>query len=142
MEAADRDAVLEATLAQHPGAFIGAIGVNGLFVELPAALRDRGLRPIEGPASALGLACPADHTLLVETWHRLLAEGVANCRFRPLAPPDRPARMPRTARLHLVDARHNLGVVVMMITGLEDSPATSTGCRNRAATPARASTVK
>ncbi|MGI5239439.1 diguanylate cyclase [Dactylosporangium sp. CA-139066] len=114
VEPAGRDAVLEATLAQHPGAFIGAVAANGLFVELPAELRERGLRPIEGPSSALGLALVEDHTTIVEAWHRLLAEGVANCRFQPRARPG------HAARLHLIDVTHRHGVVVVVITGLAD----------------------
>src|SRR5690242_14206399 len=114
---AEREAVLEATLARHPDAFIGAVAVNGLFVELPAALRERGLRPIEGPASALGLAITEDHTAIVEAWHRLLAEGVANVLFRPRARPG------HTARLHLIDVADRHGVVAVIVTGMEDQEA-------------------
>nr|BFE61179.1 hypothetical protein GCM10020063_057050 [Dactylosporangium thailandense] len=113
VDPADRDAVLEATIAQHPGAFIGAVGPTGLFVDLPEELRDAGLRPIDGPASALGLALPEDHTAIIDAWHRLLGEGVANCRFRPRSQPDRPAR------LHLIDVSHRYDVIVLILTDLD-----------------------
>ncbi|MFI5912368.1 diguanylate cyclase [Dactylosporangium sp. NPDC051541] len=113
VEPADRDAVLQATIAHHPGAFIGAVGPTGLFVNLPEELRATGLRPIAGPASALGLALPADHAEIIEAWHRLLAEGGATCRFRPRSAADRPAWM------HMIDVTHRYGVIVLIITDLD-----------------------
>jgi diguanylate cyclase (GGDEF)-like protein/PAS domain S-box-containing protein len=111
---AARDAVLQALLARHPGAFVGAVGEHGRFVEPPAELRDSGLRPIYGPATALGLALAADHPALIQAWHRLLAEGVAECDFRPQSGSG------HLARMHLVDVTHRLGVVALVITGLDE----------------------
>ncbi|WP_432842822.1 diguanylate cyclase [Dactylosporangium sp. CA-092794] len=115
IDPAARDAALAATLAQHPDAFVGAVGANGLFVGVPAELRAAALRPIEGPYSALSLASDDDHPLIVDTWHRLLADGVADCRFRPRGRPAEPAR------LHLIDVTHRLGVVALIVTGVEDT---------------------
>ncbi|GAA2666496.1 hypothetical protein [Actinoplanes palleronii] len=114
MDPAGRDSVLAATLAQYPGAFIGAIDAAGLFTTLPEELAAAGLRPIEGPSSALGLVIGEDHRIAVDTWHRLIAEGVANNLVRPIAAPD------RQVRLHLIDMTHRLGVHVCVLSGMED----------------------
>ncbi len=114
MDRAGRDAVLAATLAQHPGAFVSAIGSTGLFVPLPAELAASGLRPIEGPASALGLVVNDDHRIVIDAWHRVVHEGVANCLVRPVAAPERQVRM------YFVDITHRLGVYVGVLSGLED----------------------
>jgi diguanylate cyclase (GGDEF)-like protein/PAS domain S-box-containing protein len=118
LDPAGREAVLAATLAKHPTTFIAAIAPTGLFTELPAELAVAGLRPIEGPRSALGLAVPDDQRILIDTWHRALNEGVANCLFRPIAAPD------RQVRLHVIDLTHRLGVFVGVLTGMEDHEAT------------------
>jgi diguanylate cyclase (GGDEF)-like protein/PAS domain S-box-containing protein len=114
MDPAGRDALLAATLAQHPRAFVGAIDSTGLFVPLPDELAGRGLRPIEGPASALGLVVDEDHRAVIDAWHRVVTEGVANCLVRPLAAPE------RQVGLYLVDVTHRLGVYVGILIGLED----------------------
>ncbi|MGK5682163.1 diguanylate cyclase domain-containing protein [Actinoplanes sp. URMC 104] len=119
MDPADREAVLTATLARHPGAFIGAIGTSGMFVPLPDELAGAGLRPIEGPASALDLVVGADHKAVIDAWHRLLADGAADCVVHPIADPE------RQARLHLIDLTHRLGVHVGVISGMEDHAAVS-----------------
>jgi diguanylate cyclase (GGDEF)-like protein/PAS domain S-box-containing protein len=114
LEPASRDSVLAATLAQHPDAFIAAINAAGLFVALPPELAAAGLRPIEGPSSALGLVIGEDHRIAVDAWHRVVFEGVANCLVRPIAAPD------RQVRLHLIDVTHRLGVYVCVLSGMED----------------------
>jgi diguanylate cyclase (GGDEF)-like protein/PAS domain S-box-containing protein len=111
---AERDAVFEAIIAHHPGAFIGAAADTGLFTEIPEELRATGLRPIEGPSSALGFALPEDQAVIIEAWHRLRAQGVSNCRFRTRAESTGPAG------LHMVDLTHRLGVIAIVITGLDD----------------------
>ncbi|GAA3287948.1 sensor domain-containing diguanylate cyclase [Dactylosporangium vinaceum] len=113
VEPADRDAVLQATIAHHPGAFIGAVGPTGFFVDLPEELRATGLRPIVGPTSALALALPEDHRVIIDGWQRLLSEGGATVRFRPRSRADRPAW------LHMIDVSHRYGVVVVVITDLD-----------------------
>ena len=114
MEPAGRDRVLAATLAQFPDAFIGAINAAGLFTELPPELAAAGLRPIEGASSALGLVIGPDHRIVVDAWHQVVHEGVANCLVRPVAAPD------RQVRLHLIDVTHRLGVHVGILSGMED----------------------
>jgi diguanylate cyclase (GGDEF)-like protein/PAS domain S-box-containing protein len=117
MDPAGRDAVLAATLAKHPDAFVVAIAPTGLFVPLPDELATPGLRPIEGASSALGLVIHEDRRTVIEAWHRVLNEGVANCLVHPVAAPDRQARM------HFIDLTHRLGVYVGMISGMEDHAA-------------------
>jgi diguanylate cyclase (GGDEF)-like protein/PAS domain S-box-containing protein len=114
MDPAGRDSVLAATLARHPDAFIAAIDASGLFTTLPPELAAAGLRPIEGPSSALGLVIGEDHRITVDAWHRVVHEGVANVLVRPIAAPD------RQVRLHLIDATHRFGVHVCVLTGMED----------------------
>ncbi|WP_433219489.1 diguanylate cyclase [Dactylosporangium sp. CS-047395] len=112
---ADRAAALDETIAHHPGALLGAVGPTGLFVALPESLRYTGLRPIDGPASALGLARPEDHHTIIEAWQRVLTEGTAGCRFRPRSQPD------HSVGLHLIDVTAAHGVIAAVITGLDDS---------------------
>ncbi|WP_436534635.1 diguanylate cyclase domain-containing protein [Actinoplanes sp. HUAS TT8] len=117
IDPAGRETILAATLAEHPDAFIAAIAPTGLFVPLPAELTAGTQRPIEGPSSALGLAVAEDQRTVIEAWHRALAEGVANCVIRPIAAPD------RQARLHLIDVTPRLGIFVGLLTGLQDHAA-------------------
>jgi diguanylate cyclase (GGDEF)-like protein/PAS domain S-box-containing protein len=117
LDPAGREAVLAATLAQHPGSFIAAIAPTGLFTDLPEELARTGLRPIEGPQSALGLVIPDDQRIVIDAWHRALREGVANCLVHPIAAPD------RQVRLHIIDLTHRLGVFVVVLTGMEDHEA-------------------
>jgi diguanylate cyclase (GGDEF)-like protein/PAS domain S-box-containing protein len=114
MGPAGRDAVLAATVATHPEAFIAAIGTNGLFVPLPPELAATGLSPIEGQQSMLGLVLADDQVTVIETWHRVVQEGVANCLMRTVAAPD------HHARLHLIDLTHSLGVYAGIVSGLEE----------------------
>jgi diguanylate cyclase (GGDEF)-like protein/PAS domain S-box-containing protein len=118
LDPAGREAVLAATLATHPGTFIAAIAPTGLFTDLPDELAATGLRPIEGPRSALGLVIQDDQRIVIDAWHRALNEGVANCLVHPIAAPD------RQVRLHIVDLTHRLGVFVGLLTGMEDHEAT------------------
>ena len=87
MDPAGRDSVLAATLARYPGAFVAAMDPAGLFTTSPAELAAAGLRPIEGPSSALGLVIGADHRAAVDAWHQVVHEGVANCLVRPVVAP-------------------------------------------------------
>ncbi|WP_213009505.1 sensor domain-containing diguanylate cyclase [Paractinoplanes toevensis] len=114
MEPARRDAVFAATLAQHPGAFLGAIGPTGMLVPSPAELAALGHPPIEGPPSMLGLVIGDDHRAMVDAWMRVVPEGVANCLVRPVAAPD------LQVRVHFIDMTHRFGVFVGILTGLED----------------------
>jgi diguanylate cyclase (GGDEF)-like protein/PAS domain S-box-containing protein len=118
LDPAGREAVLAATLAKHPGAFLAAIAPTGLFTDLPDELAGTGMRPIEGPRSALGLVIPDDQRIVIDAWHRALREGVANCLVHPIAAPD------RQVRLHIIDLTHRLGVFVVLLTGMEDHEAT------------------
>jgi diguanylate cyclase (GGDEF)-like protein/PAS domain S-box-containing protein len=115
LEPAGRDAVLAATLAKHPEAFVAAVSSSGLFVPLPAELAASGLRPIVGPASMLGLVLPGDQRTVIETWDQVRREGVANCLVRLLASPD------QQVRLHFIDVTHRLGVYAGLISGAEEA---------------------
>ncbi|MFC7279583.1 diguanylate cyclase domain-containing protein [Paractinoplanes rhizophilus] len=117
MDPVGRDAVLAATIAQHPGAFIAAVSSTGLFVPLPDELAASGLRPIEGPASMLGLVVADDQRAVIETWSRALHEGVGNCLVRLLAAPE------QQVRVHFIDVTHRLGVYAALLTGMEDHSA-------------------
>ncbi|MEV6844846.1 sensor domain-containing diguanylate cyclase [Actinoplanes sp. NPDC051411] len=117
LDPAGREAVLAATLAQHPGTFIAAVAPTGLFTDLPDELAVTGHRPIEGPRSALGLVTPDDQRIVIDAWHRALNEGVANCLVHPVAAPD------RQVRLHIIDLTHRLGVFVALLTGMEEHEA-------------------
>ena len=118
MDTDARDAVFAALLAEHPYAFVSAVTVQGLFAPLPAELRRTGLRPLEGPSSALGLVVGDDHPVVVDAWHRALTEGAASCVFHPLAAPG------ATARMHFIDTTHRFGLYTCCITGLESQPDT------------------
>ena len=113
MDAATRDAVLAAVLAEHPDAFVSAVTVQGLFAPLPDELRRSGLRPLEGPSSALGLVVGDDHAAVVDAWHRAMTEGTAECVFHPKGAPG------VVARMHLIDTTHRFGLYTCCITGLE-----------------------
>jgi diguanylate cyclase (GGDEF)-like protein/PAS domain S-box-containing protein len=116
MDTDARDAVFAALLAEHPDAFVSAVTVQGLFAPLPQELRRTGLRPLEGPSSALGLVVGDDHPAVVDAWHRTLAEGSASCMFHPKAAPG------VLARMHLIDTTHRFGLYTCWITGLEGQP--------------------
>ncbi|HEY0530446.1 MAG TPA: sensor domain-containing diguanylate cyclase [Actinoplanes sp.] len=118
LDPAGRETVLAATLAQHLGAFIGAIAPTGLFTDLPDELAVTGHRPIEGPRSALGLVTGDDHRIVIDAWHRALKEGVANCLVHPIASPE------RQVRLHIIDLTHRLGVFVGLLTGMQEHETT------------------
>jgi diguanylate cyclase (GGDEF)-like protein/PAS domain S-box-containing protein len=118
LDPAGREAVLAATLAQHPGTFIAAIAPTGLFTDLPEELTRTGHRPIEGPRSALGLVTADDQRTVIDAWHRALNEGVANCLVHPIAAPE------RQVRLHIIDLTHRLGIFVGLLTGMEEHEAT------------------
>ncbi|GAA1608932.1 sensor domain-containing diguanylate cyclase [Actinoplanes couchii] len=112
MKPDDRDAVLAALLAKNPDAFIAAIGLNGLFVPMPAAATaEITLRPIEGFSSMLGLIVPEDHRPAVDAWSQVVLEGVAGCRVHLTAAPE------NLTRIHFVDATHRYGVYLGIITG-------------------------
>ncbi|MEV4141017.1 sensor domain-containing diguanylate cyclase [Dactylosporangium sp. NPDC049742] len=113
MDAAARDAVFATVLAEHPDAFVSAVTVQGLFAPLPDELRRSGLRPLEGPSSALGLIVGEDHPAVVDAWHRAVTEGAAECLVRPRAAPG------VVARMLLVDTTHRFGLYTCCITGLE-----------------------
>lgn len=116
MDTDARDAVFAALLAEHPDAFVSAVTVQGLSAPLPAELRDTGMRPLEGPASPLGLVAGDDHPAVVDAWHRALADGAASCAFHPRATPS------ATARMHIIDTTHRFGLYTCCITGLESQP--------------------
>ncbi|WP_433306570.1 diguanylate cyclase domain-containing protein [Actinoplanes sp. CA-030573] len=112
IDPAGREAVLAAVVAENPEAFIAAMAPTGFLVPLPDELAATGLRPIEGPASLLGVVVGEDHVTALDAWHQLLAEGVGECLVRPVAAPD------RQVRLHLIDLTHRLGVHAGLITGM------------------------
>ncbi|GGN65125.1 hypothetical protein GCM10010112_26070 [Actinoplanes lobatus] len=107
----DRDAVFTAVLAQHPDAFIGAIGANGLFLPIPREVTDTGLRPIESASSMLGLAVVDDHRLVIDAWSEAVTAGVANCLVHLIAAPD------LLARMHFIDMTHRYGVYLGIVSG-------------------------
>lgn len=116
MDTDERDAMLAALLAEHPDAFISAVTIQGLFAPLPDELRRTGLRPLDGPASALGLVSGDDQPAVVDAWHRAMNDGAASCLFQPRAVPG------ATARMHLIDTTHRFGLYTCCITGLEHHP--------------------
>lgn len=116
MDTDARDAVLATLQAEHPDAFVSAVTIQGLFAPLPEELRRTGMRPLDGPTSALGLVIGDDHAVVVDTWHRALTEGAASCLFHPKAAPG------ATARMHLIDTTHRFGLYTCCITGLEAQP--------------------
>ncbi|MEV6303344.1 diguanylate cyclase [Actinoplanes sp. NPDC051861] len=109
---ADRDAALEALLAEHPGAIVGATTSLGLFVPLPDEMLSLGLRSIQGGSSALSLIVPDDHTKVAEAWIGHSTRGWASTTVRPLTMPD------QEIGLHFVDTTHRFGVVTVLISGL------------------------
>ncbi|MEV4514052.1 diguanylate cyclase [Dactylosporangium sp. NPDC049525] len=116
MDTDARDAAFAALLAAHPDAFVSAVTIQGLFAPLPEELRRTGMRPLEGPASALGLVIGDDHPAVVDAWHRAITDGTASCAFHPKAAPG------ATARMHIIDTTHRFGLYTCCITGLEGQP--------------------
>ncbi len=116
MDTDARDAAFAALVAEHPDAFVSAVTIQGLFAPLPQELRRTGLRPLEGPSSALGLVIGDDHPAVVDAWHRALTDGVASCVFHPRAAPG------ALARMHIIDTTHRFGLYTCCITGLEGQP--------------------
>ncbi|MEU7901724.1 diguanylate cyclase domain-containing protein [Actinoplanes sp. NPDC049118] len=116
MEPAARDAVFEATLLQHPDAFVGAISPAGQFVPPPDGFGVDGLRQIVGVQSALALVTADDTRIAIEAWHKVLAEGVAVDRVHPAAAPD------ELVWMHLIDMTHRHGVFAAILTGLQGRP--------------------
>jgi diguanylate cyclase (GGDEF)-like protein/PAS domain S-box-containing protein len=116
MDTDARDAVFAALLAEHPDAFVSAVTIQGLFAPMPEELRRTGMRPMEGPTSALGLVIGDDQSAVIDAWHLALTDGVGSCLFHPRAAPG------ATARMHLIDTTHRFGLYTCCITGLESQP--------------------
>ncbi|MGE5156370.1 MAG: diguanylate cyclase domain-containing protein [Betaproteobacteria bacterium] len=115
---AARDAVLDALLRQHPDAWVVAIVPTGHFTAMPPEVPVSRHRVIEGPFSALDLVTSDDRTVVIDAWHRTLAEGGDNIQVHPLNDPD------RLISLHFVDVRHRYGVILGFFVGFagEETP--------------------
>ena len=99
------------SLLAHEGAQVSAIGDNGLFVPMPPGLPPHRCTLVSGASSGLDLVEPSDLTTVIEAWERARANGVATVRVHPVGRPDTEVTM------HLVDARHRVGVYLGIIVG-------------------------
>jgi diguanylate cyclase (GGDEF)-like protein/PAS domain S-box-containing protein len=109
-----REAVLDALLAQNPGAHVVAIGPNGLFVPMPASVPLTRQRVIGGASSMLDLVVLDDRLKVIHAWEHMEATGGSHEVVHTLGDADRPVQ------LHFIDVTHRHNVVLGFVVGLDD----------------------
>jgi diguanylate cyclase (GGDEF)-like protein/PAS domain S-box-containing protein len=111
------DIALRAMLDQHPDALVAAIDgdARGGFVDAPPQLPFDGHRVLQA-TSMLDVVVPADRIVVIETWERARADGIARAPVRLLVDPE------ASAMLHFLDVRAEYGVLVGIVIGDTDRP--------------------
>jgi hypothetical protein len=79
---------LDSLLAQHPSAYVAAVGPNGLFVPMPAEITLCGQQVLVA-RSALDVIVPSDRVTVINTWERARAVGAAHTQVRLASEPGR-----------------------------------------------------
>ncbi len=111
---------LQALLSQNPDALVAAIdpAPAGGFVAAPADL-PIGRHRILQATSMLDVVVPADRVVVIETWERARATGIARAPIHLLASPE------RVAVLHFLDVRDEYGIFVGIVLPGDGQPALS-----------------
>ena len=104
------DSALRALLAEYPDAYVAAIGHDGVFVPVPPLVPLRGHRVLK-VHSTLDLVVPEERELVLRTWERARATGVATAQLHLLVDRERPAV------IHYLDARSLHGVYIAVLVG-------------------------
>jgi diguanylate cyclase (GGDEF)-like protein/PAS domain S-box-containing protein len=112
LDAAARDAVLDAVLSQNPDAHLVAIGANELFVPMPASVPLTSQSVITTASSILDLVIAEDRLKVIHAWEHAQAMGASSEVVHTLADPDRPVQ------LYFLDATHRHGVFLGFMVGL------------------------
>ncbi len=109
---------LRVLLSQNPAALVAAIdpGPAGGFVAVPKTLPIGEHRVLQA-TSMLDVVVPADRVVVIETWERARAAGVARAPIHLLASPE------RAAVLHFLDVRAEYGVFVGVVLAGDGEPA-------------------
>ena len=110
LDGAAIQAQLDALLEQHPTALVAAIGVDGIFVSMPASVDVGGHQLLPG-RSAMDFVAADDWDAVIVAWEQTGDTGSGQAEVRLVTARDQQAEM------HFFDARQSHGVFIGVLLG-------------------------